>query len=224
MQAVDSRPPSGGHARVVAAPLAADDADRAGFYAWLGALLLAPPTAAVLDLLAASPSLDDVRDAPLAAAWQRLVVAARVVDPDDVADEHYALFGGGGKPRVDPYASRYRTGHLMDKPLAAVRADLRALGLAPGASATIPEDHLGALCEAMRALIAGTASTAPQPLAVQRRFFAAHLAPWHAACLDDLRTADGASFYARVADFAAAFLDVERAAFDMLDAPVEPIQ
>lgn len=52
--------------------LADDDAGRASFYAWSAALLVAPPDARCVDLLAASPSLEEAAStAPLPAAWHR---------------------------------------------------------------------------------------------------------------------------------------------------------
>ena len=51
------------------------------------------------------------------------------------------------------HGSWYLTGFLMEKPLAVLRDDLTALGLARRDSCGEPEDHLAALCDVMRALL-----------------------------------------------------------------------
>ena len=45
-------------------------------------------------------------------------------------DEYDALFRGVGKPEVFLFGSYYLSGFLNEKPLVALRTDLRALGLA----------------------------------------------------------------------------------------------
>jgi len=192
---------------------------RADFYALIGALLLAP-SAGLLQALAVAPPLPAGRgDATLVVAWQALVAAAGSADAAAVQREHAALFVAVGPPPVDPYASRYLHGSLNDAPLARLRADLRGLGLARQRRAAVTEDHLGALCETMRLLVGGGPGLAPQPLAVQRFFFEAHLAPWVDACLFDIGLAahahaePPARFYAALVPLAQAFFDMERAAW-----------
>jgi TorA maturation chaperone TorD len=88
-----------------------------------------------------------------------------------------------------------------------VRAALREHGLERRAGIAEGEDHLGSLCEAMRVLIAnGT------PIARQRAFFDAHIAPWYRACAEDFRSADGSKFYRCVANVLEAYFDVEQEA------------
>jgi TorA maturation chaperone TorD len=215
-------PPDDTHRASPAAPHEAPhEQGRADFYALIGALLLGPPDAGLLEDLADAPLLPGPEPTPLGQAWQRLMLSAHLSSAERVADEFAALFLGVGSPRVDPHGSRYRAGFLMDKPLAELRGELRALGLARRDAAAETEDHLGALCETMRLLIGGAAGLRRQPLALQQRFFESQIAPWYAACLADLRRAEGADFYAVLADFAQAFFETEAQAFDIGDAPHE---
>lgn len=207
-------------------PLPAQEQARADLHALGARLLLAPPDAALLaDLAAADPLVSARADAPLDIAWEQLVLAAGVLEAAAVEEEFAALFVSLGTPPVNPYASLYLAGFLMEKPLAALRSDLAALGLARRPGVGEPEDHLGALCETMRVLVGGMPGVPPRPLAAQRRFFETHLAPWYARALDDIRRAPQANFYRRVADFLQAFLDLEAEAFAMeadADGPHDP--
>ena len=71
----------------------------------------------------------------------------------------------------------------------------------------------------MTAHVVEALSRAPQSLAVQRAFFEKHIAPWYASCLEDIRGAEGANFYRRVADFIQAFVEAEAQAFELDDVP-----
>lgn len=177
--------------------------DRADVYALLAGLLLSPDDAFVEGL----GRLPQVRaDGRFAQAWNALLQGARRGGPA-VREEFDALFIAPGTPRINPYQCYYVAGWLMDKPLAGLRQDLQELGLARASGATELEDHLGALCETMHLLVRS------QPLAVQQRFFARHLAGWATDCLRDLACASGADFYRAVAAFAEAFLALEAQAF-----------
>ncbi|HEY8608048.1 MAG TPA: molecular chaperone TorD family protein [Noviherbaspirillum sp.] len=197
-------------------PLAPEDQARADLYALIATLLLKPPDAALLTALAAADALPAAdADHALDQAWEEMVLAAGLLPPDAVRDEFDALFISVGMPALNPYGSRYLTGFMMERPLASLRDDLRVLGLTRAAGVAEAEDHLGAVCEAMRVLIGGTHGASRQPLGTQRTFFTRHLAPWYARCLDDIREAQAACFYRHVARFARAFLDVEAAAFSI---------
>lgn len=200
-------------------PLAPEDEARADLYTLIACLLQAAPDAALLQHLAGADTLvAEPPGNPLEQAWEKLVMAAAVVEAKAVREEFDTLFVGIGTPRINPYACLYLAGFLMEKPLAALRADLGRLGLArvPGIAET--EDHLAALCETMRLLITGMDRGGWQPLSVQKTFFATHLAPWYGRCLADIRQASGANFYRLVADLAEAFFDLERQAFDLEEA------
>lgn len=192
-------------------PLPPHEQGRADLYALIGSLLLQPPQPLLQALAEATPAPPDDTESSLARAWRCLLVAARGLGPRAVVQEHAALFVAVGAPAVDPYASRYLAGFLMDEPLARLRADLRALGLARRPEARHTEDHLGALCETLRLLIQA------RPLADQRRFFEQHLMPWAGACLHDIREAPEAHFYAALADLAEVFFATECEAFALED-------
>ncbi|MFC0250446.1 TorD/DmsD family molecular chaperone [Massilia consociata] len=203
-------------------PLSGEDQARADLYALLSRLLLAAPDAVLLDALAgADPIVATGGDLALEQAWEQLTLASGVMDPQAVADEFEALFISIGTPPVNPYGSRYLSGYMNDTPLAELRADLARFGIKRVRGVGEFEDHLGALCEIMRVLIAG----APAPLAIarqpverQRAFFEAHIAPWYARCVADIASADGANYYRLVARLAGTFLAIEAEAFVMGEA------
>jgi len=195
------------------APVAEDQA-RADLYALLSRLLLAAPDAALLDALACSdPILAEGGDPALERAWEHLTMASGVMDAGLVHQEFAALFISVGTPPVDPYGSRYLAGYMNDTPLAHLREDLARLGVARIHGRGEFEDHLGALCETMRVLVAGAPGIRRQPLDVQRRFFDAHIGSWCERALDDIANAEGANYYRLVARFAQAFLAIEADAF-----------
>lgn len=187
--------------------------ERADGYALLAQLLLEPDPS-LIAALALAPH-DSTDPAALAQAWSALVHAAARRGPA-IRAEYRDLFISTGTPRLNPYECQYRAGCLMDKPLAALRDDLSALGLARSDSATELEDHLAALCETMHLLV--RRGDAP----AERSFFERHLAGWYGACLRDIREAPGADFYRAVAIFAQAFLEREAQALAPEVPPAEP--
>ena len=198
--------------------LDAEDQARADLYALLARLLLAPPDGALLAALASAEPIQADGEFALEDAWLKLTQAAGAVDAAAVRDEFGALFTAIGTPLLNPNGSFYLTGHLNDTPLAALRQDLARLGLARARGAGEFEDHLAALCETMRVLVAGAPGVAARNLLVQKQFFEAHVKPWYAACLADIAGAEAANFYRVVAGVADAFLSIEAQAFAVLDA------
>lgn len=199
-------------------PLSPEDQARSDLYALGARLLLAPPDTALLASLAsADPILAEGGDPALADAWEKLVLAASVMDADAVAEEFDTLFISSGTPALNPYGSLYLSGFMNDTPLAELRADLAVFGIGRVRGAGESEDHLGVLCETMRVLIAGGPGIRRQPLARQRAFFTARIAPWYARCLNDIQSAEGANFYRLVAAFVAALLAIEAEAFAVED-------
>jgi TorA maturation chaperone TorD len=120
-----------------------------------------------------------------------------------------------GKPEVYLFGSHYLTGFLNEKPLAKLRTDLAALGLARDETLPETEDHMAYLCEVMRYLIAGD-DVAVANLTKQREFFADHLQPWVNQLCEALEAHPLARFYAALAGFTRAFVSVEQQGFDML--------
>jgi len=190
--------------------LAPQEQGRADLYALIGGLLLSPG-AGMLARLADPTAVQATQPAhALGAALWALSGAARQLGAQGVAREFDALFVSAGMPLLNPYESFYLTGFMMEKPLAALRGELAALGLARVADARELEDHLGALCETMALLIFGD-----EPLTRQQAFFETHLLPWQGRFLDELRACPGASFYRHLAELAALFFEIETEAFEI---------
>ncbi len=190
-----------------------EDQARADFYALLSRLFASGPDAALLAAIAAAPPLDVAETsgddggagAQLAAAWDRLRAASAAMDPEAATQEYVDVFVGVGKSDVNLHGSHWLSGAMMEKPLADLRADLAAMGLARRPEVTILEDHLSSLCETMRILIAGQGERRPASIAEQRRFFEAHIAPWMADCCAAIEMCPLANYYRRVAQFTQLF-------------------
>jgi TorA maturation chaperone TorD len=179
---------------------------RAQTYALLAALLRQPPGAALLRRIARLGG-----DAtPLGRAHATLAGAARAAHPDQVAREFSDLFVGVVRGELLPYASYYLTGFLHERPLARLRADMRALGLERAEGPSEPEDHAAILCEIMAVLIVGEFAAT---VARQHHFFEKHLAPWIGRFFADLETAEQAEFYRPVGTLGRLFIGVETEAF-----------
>lgn len=192
-----------------------EETARAELYGLLALLYYAPLGAELLAQLRVSATDAPAQGAFLEEPWRVLVGAARELDAEAIAAEHDALFGGVGKPEVYLYGSHYLSGFLNEKPLAALRDDLAALGLARSEGMSETEDHIAYLCEVMRFLIAGD-DVAVSNLTRQREFFTRHLQPWVMALCDALEAHPKARFYAALAAFTRAFMSVEMQGFDLL--------
>ena len=190
-------------AEAVPSPSDADgDAVRANTYGLLGALLASPPRNEIFDLLAGIevPSTDG-----LGTAWEALSRAARHAAVDAVDDEYHDLFIGVGRGELIPYGSWYLTGFVMDKPLAALRSDLAALGFERQDDVKEPEDHAAALLETMALMVASP----EHGIDVQRRFFDRHVATWMRTFFADLQAAGSARFYRAVGQLGDRFMAFE---------------
>jgi TorA maturation chaperone TorD len=109
--------------------VAQEDAQRAGVYGLLAALLREPPAEEMLAVLRGL-EVEEGGDA-IAQAWALLRLAAQHSDRASADDEFHALFIGVVNGELLPYASWYLTGFLMERPLSELREDLARLGLAP---------------------------------------------------------------------------------------------
>ncbi len=197
----------------------ADDSDelaRAELYGLLSRLWLAPPDAELMQQFGVAVTQAPEAGGALEAPWAELVAAFRGTTLQAAAAEHEALFHGVGKPEVFAYGSFYLTGFLNEKPLAALRTDLQALGLARDANALETEDHVAYVFEVMRYLIGGD-DLAVCNLEQQRRFFRAHVQPWVEALCDAVQAQPRADTWRAVAALTRAFVQVETQAFDMLE-------
>jgi len=193
-----------------------EETARAEVYGLLAQLYYAPPTPEIMESLRVAVTEAPAEGAFLEEPWRELVAAARAMGDDEAAREYDALFGGVGKPEVYLFGSHYLSGFLNEKPLARLRTDLAALGLARDEAMPETEDHIAYLCEVMRYLIAGD-DVAVANLARQSEFFAAHLQPWVMALCDAIAGHPKARFYARLAGFTRSFVSVEVQGFDMMD-------
>jgi TorA maturation chaperone TorD len=199
--------------------ISAEDQARADFYALLASLFYRAPDDRLLQsiVIASDPADDEKSEASedLLAAWHALAEASNVVSHDAVADEYEAVFVGVGRPPVMLYGSFYMAGFMMEKPLAELRTDLAKLGFTRDAAARESEDHLAAVCDVMRALILGDLSVAPASTAEQKKFFMQHMQPWVLKCCSAVNDFEQSNYYRRVARFAAAFFEIEIAAFEI---------
>jgi TorA maturation chaperone TorD len=193
-----------------------EETARAELYGLLSLLLYAAPSAELLGQLQVA-----VTEAPdaggfLEEPWRELVASARSLNHDQVVAEYNRLFGGVGKPEVYLYGSHYLSGFLNEKPLVKLRDDLAALGLGKGEGMSDTEDHVAYVFEVMRYLIAGD-DVAVSNLTQQMSFFSQHLQPWVSPMCQAIQAHPQAVFYARVADFTAAFMGVESQGFDLVN-------
>jgi TorA maturation chaperone TorD len=189
---------------------------RAELYGLLSRLWLAPPDAELLQQFSVAVTQAPEAGGALEAPWQALVGMLRATTPAAAAAEHEALFLGVGKPEVFAYGSYHLTGFLNEKPLAALRADLAALGLARDPQTLETEDHIAYGFEVMRYLIAGD-DAAVCNLEQQRRYFRAHLQPWVDRLCDAVAAQPRAIVWRALADFTRAYMQVETQGFDMLE-------
>lgn len=196
-------------------PLSAEDRVRADLYALVSRLFAAAPDRALLATLGAAPELPADPDSPLAAPYNALLQASRVMDADAADQEYTELFIGVGKSEVNLHASHWQSGFMMDKPLAELRARLAELGIERHERSGLLEDHLSGVTETMRLLIAGGDGRAPSPIAVQRGFFDAWIASWAFDCCDAISACPLANYYRRASEFARVFLAIERDSFAM---------
>jgi TorA maturation chaperone TorD len=192
-----------------------EETARAEVYGLLAALYYSAPSQALYDNLKVAVTQAPAAGALLEASWTELVAAARSQTLVSIGLEYDALFGGVSKPEVYLFGSHYLSGFLNEKPLAALRTDIAALGLARDEAMPETEDHAAYLCEVMRYLIAGD-DVAVANLTRQREFFTRHVQTWLPQMCEVLAAHPKASFYRALAGFTQAFVSVESQGFDML--------
>jgi TorA maturation chaperone TorD len=185
--------------------IAPEDAARADEYALLGALLWRAPTAETLALVGSLKG--DASE--LGAAHHLLAEAARTANPDAIQREYFDLFIGVGRGEILPYASFYRTGFLHERPLAEVRRDMEALGLAREIRVGEPEDHAAILFDVMRGLIMGEFAADGIDDGV---FFSRHIKPFASRLFVDLEMTQTSALYRCVGAVGRVFLDIEAGA------------
>ena len=192
-----------------------EETARAEVYGLLAALYYAPPGPELLAQLRVAVTEAPAAGGFLEEPWRQFVGTVRDLSDEQVANEYDALFGGVGKPEVYLFGSFYLSGFLNEKPLAALRSDLAALGLARDEAMPETEDHFACVCEVMRDLIAGD-DVEVANLTQQQKFFSTHVQPWVPAMCEAISAHPKARFYAALAGFTAAFVSVEAQGFDLM--------
>jgi len=192
-----------------------EETARAEVYGLLAALYYAPPTAELLSQLRVAATEAPAAGGFLEEPWRQVVAAARERTDAQIVEEHDALFGGVGKPDVHLFGSHYLSGFLNEKPLAQLRTDLAALGLAREEGMPETEDHVAYVFEVMRYLIAGD-DVEVANLTRQREFFTTHVQTWLPQLCETIAAHPRAGFYGALAGFTQAFIGVEAQGFDML--------
>ena len=188
-----------------------EDAARANLYALVGRLFYDAPDAIFLAEICREAQGSEESEGPLAEAWRALRDAGKTAYPVVIKQEYDTLFVGVGRAEVTPYTSHYVPG-AADHHLVRLREQLAAWGLARRGNAFEMEDHVSGVIDVMRFLI-----EEQHPLADQQRFFESFVYPGAIPFFAAVRQTPSADFYKPVAAFAQAFLEVEKAAFDMGD-------
>lgn len=176
---------------------------RALIYRLLGRALAEPADAGFLARLAQL----DGDDGTVGTALHDVAAAARVATADAARTEYDKLFIGVARGELVPYASFYLTGFLHERPLARVRAEMQALGLARAGGRSDPEDHIASECEVMATLIGRGDTDA------QAGFFERHLAPWAGRFFTDLERAASARLFRPVGTLGRLMMDLDRQGF-----------
>ncbi len=193
-----------------------EDLARADLYGLLASLFFQPPDQVLLDQIKDSEnSVTPDNQAPLANVWTNLVEAAKHSKASDWKAEYDSSFLGVGKPNVFLYGSYYLAGHLHEKPLLEIRRSLQQFGLEASDSVSETEDHIAALFEVMRYLIAGE-DVEVANLTNQRIFFNDHIRPWYDDLCDAIDADPETHLYKAVSALTREFLAIESQSFDMV--------
>lgn len=191
-----------------------EDQVRAEVYALLSTLFYQPPEKKLLQAIATRNAMcNDGADSGFCRAWRALQQAAANADVEAVKDEFDTAFIGTGRQPVMLYGSFYLAGFLNEKPLAQLRDDLTKMGLTRSGGSHETEDHISALCDVMRFLIAGDQETPPAALDAQRDFFLRNIKSWDSQLCAAVIAANQTHFYKHVAQFAREFFALENESF-----------
>lgn len=180
-----------------------EQSPRSDIYLLLATLFRQAPTSDILKWLASLPIEDS--QSQMRPAWQAITQAAAKESIESLESEYQNLFIGIGRGEVMPFGSWHQSGSLMDKPLIALRQDLRELGFEREAMVKEPEDHIAALCEVMAMLISDNAHQ-------QGTFFSRHIATWYDDFVTQIQQAESAQFYIHVANLLKSFFELEQVA------------
>ena len=193
-----------------------EDLARADLYGLIARFFHLPPDQALLDQIAATADQQDAsNEAPLAKVWMDVVEVAKNNSAKAWHDEFDLNFISVGKPNVVLNGSFYMAGHLNEKPLVNIRRSLEDFGLEAADEVTETEDHISALCEVMRYLIAGD-DVGVSNLTNQKVFFNEHIRPWYDNLCDAIEGIPEMHLYHPVAALTREFLAIEGQSFDMI--------
>jgi TorA maturation chaperone TorD len=195
-----------------------EDLARADLYGLIARLFHQPPDQELLDQIAASiPEGQEgqAEDAPLAKVWDDFVELAKSNPATAWHEEFDRNFISVGRPNIILNGSFYMAGHLNEKPLVEIRRALDSFGLESAEEVTETEDHISALCEVMRYLIAGD-DVEISNLTNQRIFFNDHIRPWYDELCDAIDSIPDMHLYHSVAALTREFLAIEGQGFDMI--------
>lgn len=181
------------------------DFDRANLYTTLGALLAAPVSQEHLSALRSLTDIDNP-ETSVEVAWKVLRAAAHQYSLSQIDDEFHELFIGLGRGIVVPYGSWHITGFLMEKPLSALREDLKRLGFERSEGVSESEDHIASLSQVM----AGIITAEEIDFATEVEFFNDHIAPWAEDFFSQVQETPAAGFYRAVAQLGQSFIEVEK--------------
>jgi TorA maturation chaperone TorD len=188
-----------------------EEVARANFYGLLARLFYAPPDASLLGAIAGAEEIE-AEDGDVGAAWRDLARAAAQYDPEAVREEYETAFIGTGKAPVTLYTCAYSIKYSNEAPLAGLRGELARLGLGRREEIGEPEDHIAALCDTMRHLIARQ----KRDLQEQRAFFQRWIGPAYEPLCNAINISAHTGFYKTVGQFAKTFFQLEQSAFEML--------
>ncbi len=189
---------------------------RADLYDLIARFFQMPPAQDVLNQIAATADQHDAADeAPLARLWMDVVEVAKNNPAKAWHDEFDLNCISVGKPNVVLNGSFYMAGHLNEKAWVNIRQALEEFGLEASEEVTETEDHISALCEVMRYLIAG-GDVEISNLTNQRIFFNEHIRPWYDELCDAIEDIPEMHLYHPVAALTREFLAIESQGFDMI--------
>ena len=186
------------------------EAARANLYALIGRLFYDAPDELLLATI--SRSNPDGDDGPLGAAWNELREACRTAFPVVLKQEFDNLFIGVGKSAITPYTSHYVKGTSPAHHLVRLRELMTEWELGRRDAASEPEDHVSGICDVMRYLVSSGCSFDQQEM-----FFKEFAGPGIESICDLIVRSPNAMFYKCVAQFAAAFVAVEKTGFELSD-------
>ena len=188
-----------------------EDLARADLYGLIARLFHQAPDQELLDQIAASiPEGQETQaeDAPLAKVWHSVVEVAKSNPAKAWQDEFDQNFISVGRPNII-------LNGLNEKPLVDIRRALETFGLESAEEITETEDHISALCEVMRYLIAGD-DVEISNLTNQRIFFNDHIRTWYDELCDAIEAIPEMHLYHPIAALTREFLAIEGQSFDMI--------